>query len=349
MLQIKNTLGGGKPNAPYAWAKYTKVYQEIPEEQTNVDIVSNSVSGGDTFVYYSDTYTYDDSTGNFSIGDDAPYVRARSGSSGWDALRGKYVIQELGSKGFSAKTGKVLIKIGESATFFQSNNHYVYDYALATSDATVYVYGDVYTFIEYITDKSPTKYPNGEVHTDGYFYRYAPEGLYVWKKCENNTDHTFIDYVVSDKETAYPDGGEKGGYWYERVGGGITPEMFGCTKMAVDTYTPAANIMMGDVTLYHSLGKIPRLVIIVSDNMDSYEKGTYRQTIKIGFITNWNGSANSNFSCNAVKSYDGANSNSANTNANVTLSSSYIRGNTNYVPGVNYLYGGDKYTIYTFA
>lgn len=198
MLQIKNTLGGGKPNAPYAWAKYTKVFQAVPEEQTNVDIVSTSVSGGDTFVYYSDTYTYDDSTGNFSIGDDAPYVRANSGSSGWDGLRGKYVIQELGSKGFSAKTGKVLIKIGESATFFQSNNHYVYDYALATSDATVYVYADVYTFIEYVTDKSPTKYPNGEVHTDGYFYRYAPEGLYAWKKYSKNNSPTYSQKSLKD-------------------------------------------------------------------------------------------------------------------------------------------------------
>ena len=161
--------------------------------------------------------------------------------------------------------------------------------------------------------------------------------------------YIFLDYIVSDKETAYPDGGEKGGYWYEKASEGITPEMFGCTKMAIDTYTPAANIMMGDVTLYHSLGEKPRLVIIVSDNMDSYERGSYTQTIKICFITNWGGSSKSNFNCNALKSYGGANSDSAASNANVTLSSSDIKANTNYVPGVNYLYGGDTYTIYTFA
>ena len=161
---------------------------------------------------------------------------------------------------------------------------------------------------------------------------------------------TFIDYIVSDDPNKYPsDGLHTDGYWYEKVSEGITPEMFGCTKMAIDTYTPAANIMMGDVTLYHSLGEKPRLVIIVSDNMDSYEQGVYRDTIKICFITNWTGSSKSNFNCNALKSYDGANSDSAATNANVTLSSSYIRGNTNYAPGVNYLYGGDTYTIYTFA
>lgn len=43
-----------------------------------------------------------------------------------------------------------------------------------------------------------------------------PEGLYVWKKLSAQGGD-FIDYVVSDKETAYPDGGEKGGYWYEKV------------------------------------------------------------------------------------------------------------------------------------
>ena len=62
------------------------------------------------------------------------------------------------------------------------------------------------------------------------------EGMYVWKKCENDTDHTFIDYIVSDKENAYPDGGEKNGYWYEKVGGnGLIP-----LKFNADGYTTKA-------------------------------------------------------------------------------------------------------------
>ena len=44
-------------------------------------------------------------------------------------------------------------------------------------------------------------------------------GLYVWKKCYNDTSHTFFDYIVSDKETTYPNGGEQGGYWYELFAG----------------------------------------------------------------------------------------------------------------------------------
>lgn len=76
----------------------------------------------------------------------------------------------------------------------------------------------------------------------------------------------FISYIVSDKETAFPDGGEKGGYWYEKVGEGITPEMFGCTKVAIDTATFASdqNFILGGVEYYlpHSLGEIPKHAIL---------------------------------------------------------------------------------------
>ena len=92
-----------------------------------------------------------------------------------------------------------------------------------------------------------------------------PEGLYAWKKCKNDTDHTFIDYVVSDKENAYPDGGEKGGYWYEKVSEGITPEMFGCTQMAVDTFTLTSNTIGSNYSISHSLGTKPKYFIIIGD------------------------------------------------------------------------------------
>lgn len=95
-----------------------------------------------------------------------------------------------------------------------------------------------------------------------------PEGLYAWKKCENNTDHTFIDYVVSDKENAYPDGGEKDGYWYERVSKGITPEMFGLSKMEVMEYIPASSGKLSyynGMTFNHSLGTTPVLHMLVGD------------------------------------------------------------------------------------
>ena len=92
-----------------------------------------------------------------------------------------------------------------------------------------------------------------------------PEGLYAWKKLLAQGGD-FIDYVVSDKETAYPNGGEKGGYWYEKVVDGITPDMFGCTKVAIDTVTFASDqaFMSGGVEYYlpHSLGEIPKHAIL---------------------------------------------------------------------------------------
>lgn len=77
--------------------------------------------------------------------------------------------------------------------------------------------------------------------------------------------YTFLDYIVSDKETAYPDGGEKGGYYYEKVSEGITPEMFGCTKMAVDTLILTAATQLSAYTVNHSLGEIPKVILVMSE------------------------------------------------------------------------------------
>lgn len=78
----------------------------------------------------------------------------------------------------------------------------------------------------------------------------------------------FLDFVVSDSPTAYPDGGEQGGYWYERMKEGITPEMFGCTKMAIDTVTYSSD-QSGDkytgLRINHSLGVIPKFSILLAN------------------------------------------------------------------------------------
>ena len=77
--------------------------------------------------------------------------------------------------------------------------------------------------------------------------------------------YTFLDYIVSDKETAYPDGGEKNGYYYERVSEGITPEMFGCTKMAVDKFTLSSRKSCNGYTISHSLDAIPKFMFIIAE------------------------------------------------------------------------------------
>lgn len=75
-----------------------------------------------------------------------------------------------------------------------------------------------------------------------------------------------IGYTVSDSSTAYPDGGEKDGYWYERVKEGI-PLPPGYTKFAVDKVVFARDTS-GTQQLTHSLGVIPRICILTAENED---------------------------------------------------------------------------------
>ena len=137
--------------------------------------------------------------------------------------------------------------------------------------------------------------------------------------------------------------------FHRKASGGLTPEMFGCTKMAVDEFTPASDKQMGSITLNHSLGVIPRLLIIVADNQDSYIAESYHTTLKLAFVVNWNSSSYSNFYSGAVKSNTGAIQSDSTASANVTFTNSTIKSNANYSPGVYYLPAGETYKIYTFA
>ena len=77
----------------------------------------------------------------------------------------------------------------------------------------------------------------------------------------------FIDYIVSDDPNKYPNVGKQGEYYYEKVVGGLTPEMFGCSKIAVDKYTFALKSAL-NVPIPHSLGEIPKVLFIFSEVND---------------------------------------------------------------------------------
>ena len=83
----------------------------------------------------------------------------------------------------------------------------------------------------------------------------------------------FVDYIVSDDPNKYPsDGLHTDGYWYERVGEGITPEMFGCTKFAIDEFVVASRTSTSSFAsnISHSLGEVPKVAIIsLIDNLSS--------------------------------------------------------------------------------
>lgn len=84
-------------------------------------------------------------------------------------------------------------------------------------------------------------------------------GAYVWKKMTAEGGD-FIDYVVSDQENAYPDGGEKGGYWYEKVVEGKAGIDFGEVTLA--SYA-------NSITVSHKLGTTPSFVALVPVFADS--------------------------------------------------------------------------------
>ena len=392
MLQIKNTLGGGKPNAPYAWAKYNTIENPIyyinPSFTAKVitagsvfEIVTSSFDASKVDTSFFEGFEFDVNTVNLSVyKENEKYYISKGGSLSspreftYDPTTMRFNINNL-----SDSIGTKLPLNGGNYT----GNKPTGEYEIVAD-----------SLIEYIIDDSPNKYPNGEVHTDGFFYRYAPEGLYAWKKYEytngiyltnpkitsayissttkeltgsnfnlsdvfealgisagtysyttneykalakfldgmndgtfglvngwygyenylcyvfnitntnsgirniasiqvnsnsitisyDNADITsgtsnkyftytgekvvieqgkcdFIDYIVSNKETAYPDGGEKGGYWYERVIDGISPEMFGCTKCETGTFTVSSNTYKSP-EISHSLGVIPRFAIV---------------------------------------------------------------------------------------
>ena len=73
----------------------------------------------------------------------------------------------------------------------------------------------------------------------------------------------FLDYIVSDKENAYPDGGEKGGYWYEKVGG---------AKVATGEITFSSAV--DSITIEHGLGKEPKSIFLINIYKDTSTKQT---------------------------------------------------------------------------
>lgn len=359
-LSVKNTLGGGGANAPYAWAKY-EVYNATGSvtfaQKSRVDgayeISVTSTEIDTTKLKASDFVgiRLDYESGGYGIVFYADGVCKLENSSG--TASGTYSYTYDAIEGIITTTNKFT----DDLTFISPTK------TVSANDMT---------FVEYVTDKSPTKYPNGEVHTDGFFYRYAPEGLYAWKKhsvsvldnlitksdknyilgtaasdttvyystsytfdastgmytlvnpqsatltyngsggvasvqmekskyyiwgatssneiyntnanskynvairnasgtvylelnasdykCDIHSakaEYTFLDYIVSDKENAYPDGGEKGGYWYEKVSN---------AKMASGSITPSSSPT--NLVIEHGLGKTPKQFYLLLNEAD---------------------------------------------------------------------------------
>ena len=221
MLQIKNTLGGGKPEGLYVWKKNNREITTTNEEKITKLAADTTLGAYGGTVYYSTSYTYDESTGKYTLTNPNSFTPTYTGGS--SLANGNYVMYNTIS----------------SDVMYQTST-----YSGSTSSYMTYIGGDGKGNV-YIGSASGYGYPTKK------YERVIKEVI---------TD-SFLGYIVSDKENAFPDGGEKGGYWYEKVSEGITPEMFGCTKCETGTFTVSSNTYTSP-EMSHSLGVIPRFAIV---------------------------------------------------------------------------------------
>lgn len=129
------------------------------------------------------------------------------------------------------------------------------------SDGTISGNDDVSTTISGTWTYEPTTQKLTLITDYAYF-----DPVNIWNSVTIDTGQTFIDFTVSDFPTAYPDGGEQGGYWYEKVVEGIDLlSLLGYTKMAVDKFTFTSD-KSSNVVVNHSLGEIPEMIIVLSDD-----------------------------------------------------------------------------------
>ena len=218
MLQIKNTLGGGKPEGLYVWKKYSigfKYKEASVNKYENISI--DTPQSGSIKVYAGSSYTFDENTGMYTLVDPSEYSVELNGAS--TTFANIYVTYK------SPTSANMWIH--------NSTNYGFQVYNYTSSGVTLNRNSSDYPIMEYSAETEPT--------------------------------YTFLDYIVSDKETAFPDGGEKGGYWYEKIVDILG--LLSCTKILVETFIPTRNISVGygTYTLNHGLGEIPKYAILLSE------------------------------------------------------------------------------------
>lgn len=114
--------------------------------------------------------------------------------------------------------------------------------------------------------------------------------IFPWSDWENGEKpYMLLDYVVSDNPNEYPDRALQDGYWYERVEGyssdeALSAEILSCSKMAIDTFTLTSNAQLTSYTFTHSLGELPKAVILMSGEVFPTDVST---TYVRGFMTNF--------------------------------------------------------------
>ena len=212
-------------------------------------------------------------------------------------------------------------------------------YSVEMVKSNYYIWGSTSSNEIYTTNASST-YNVHLKNADGEVFLESDSANYKYDIYSAKIEYTFLDYVVSDKETVYPDGGEKGGYWYERVSEGITPEMFGYTKMAVDTFTLTSRTKITNYTISHSLGEIPKFIFIVAESLPTVNGDIYN-------YVNTNDTQNSYAPSGKLTYYDSGFNNQTYNNSHaksINANSFYVEGSAYYCYRANV-----KHTVITMA
>ena len=317
MLQIKNTLGGGKPEGLYAWKK-NSIGSELKVLNKSVSTLPYSFYNGCAVVLngeihilgtndssnYTKHYKWNGSSWTFvsTLPYDFYYGSAVVLNGEIHILGGNtYPYTQHykwnGSSWISVSTlpynfynGAAVVLNGEIHILGSGSNnnltrHYKWNGSRWTSVSTL-----PYNFYQ-----GSAVVLNNEIHilggVGGYTSHYKWDGS-SWTSVNtlpynfysgsavifNNQIHilgsinesytkkhylvygyapvyTFLDYIVSDKETAYPDGGEKGGYYYEKVSEGA--------KVASGSLTWKSGKQ--SISIEHGLNKAPNKVLIASN------------------------------------------------------------------------------------
>ena len=149
---------------------------------------------------------------------------------------------------------------GDYKEFFNGFKKSSGSYYFTVNDGYLYLYIDSSLSLQ-ITDFDKSK----GIFTMGSIYsRISATVSYSGSKTvKDGASGDTIDYIVSDKENAYPDGGEKGGYWYEKVGG---------AKVATGEITFSSAV--DSITIEHGLGKEPKSIFLINIYKDTSTKQT---------------------------------------------------------------------------
>ena len=175
-LSVKNMLGGTGGSAyPFAWGKY-----EYGQKRVEINVKATRTTSGQTLIFTLESSDVDIST--LSIDDlvgmviqyktsTYPYYTIDSSTS----LTNAFSSSSITSCTYRWNANEKKLTIDSAVGGSYDGSDYIVSGLTIPKSAPI-------NFLEYVTDKNPLKYPNGEVADDGFFYRYANEGLYTWEK-----------------------------------------------------------------------------------------------------------------------------------------------------------------------